>query len=70
LLGDRIRMNAIHHPRIYMRSLATRGSATELSAATHHAIQILKASGFGVIFVETSGIGQGSSAVVDVSDVS
>ncbi len=70
LLGDRIRMNAIHHPRVYMRSLATRDSATELSQATRRVIQILKASGFGLILVETSGIGQGASAVVDVSDLS
>ncbi|MFQ5789251.1 MAG: fused isobutyryl-CoA mutase/GTPase IcmF [Acidobacteriota bacterium] len=70
LLGDRIRMNAIHHPQVYMRSLATRGSATELSDATLQAIRILKASGFDLIFVETSGIGQGASAVVDISDLS
>ena len=65
LLGDRIRMNAIYRPGVYMRSLATRGSGSELSEATRHAIQILKAWGFDVIFVETSGIGQGASAVVD-----
>ncbi len=70
LLGDRIRMNAINHPGIYMRSLATRGASAELSEATRQAIQILKASGFEIIFVETSGIGQGASAVVDISDVS
>ena len=70
LLGDRIRMNAINRPGVYMRSLATRGSGSELSAATRQAIQILKASGFELIFVETSGIGQGASAVVDISDVS
>ena len=70
LLGDRIRMNAIYDERVYMRSLATRGSASELSEATGQAIQILKASGFDLIFVETSGIGQGSSGVVDISDLS
>ncbi len=70
LLGDRIRMNAIHNPRVYMRSFATRRSTTELSSATQTAIQILKASGFDVILVETSGIGQGASGVVDVSDIS
>ncbi|MGH9460139.1 MAG: fused isobutyryl-CoA mutase/GTPase IcmF, partial [Vicinamibacteria bacterium] len=69
LLGDRIRMNAIYRPGVYMRSLATRGSGSELSEATQHAIQILKAWGFDVILVETSGIGQGASAVVDISDV-
>ena len=70
LLGDRIRMNAIYWPGVYMRSLATRGSGSELSEATRHAVQILKAWGFDVIFIETSGIGQGASAVVDVSDLS
>ncbi len=70
LLGDRIRMNAIDHENIFMRSLATRGSGSELSRATDQAIRILKASGFDIIFVETSGIGQGSSAVADICDVS
>ena len=70
LLGDRIRMNAINHPGVYMRSLATRGSGSELSQATRQAILILKAWGFDVVLVETSGIGQGASAVVDISDLS
>ena len=70
LLGDRIRMNAIDHEHVFMRSLATRGSGSELSHATDEAIRILKASGFDIIFVETSGIGQGSSAVADICDVS
>ena len=70
LLGDRIRMNAIDHERVFMRSLATRGSGTELSRATDEAVRILKASGFDIIFVETSGIGQGSSAVADICDIS
>ncbi len=70
LLGDRIRMNAIHRTHVYMRSLATRSSGMELSQATRQAIQILKASGFDLIFVETSGIGQGASGVVDISDLS
>jgi methylmalonyl-CoA mutase len=70
LLGDRIRMNAIDRENVYMRSLATRGSGYELSHATEAAIRILAACNFRVIFVETSGIGQGSSAVANVSDVS
>ncbi len=70
LLGDRIRMNAIDHEHVYMRSLATRDSRSELSHATDEAIGIFKASGFEVIFVETSGIGQGSSAIADLSDIS
>ncbi|HSF19988.1 MAG TPA: fused isobutyryl-CoA mutase/GTPase IcmF [Vicinamibacteria bacterium] len=69
LLGDRIRMNALEEG-IYMRSLATRGSGTELSRATSDAIRVLKAAGYRLLFVETSGIGQGSSAISDVSDVS
>ncbi|MBI2951770.1 cobalamin B12-binding domain-containing protein, partial [bacterium] len=70
LLGDRIRLNAIHPPRVYVRCLATRGSGSELSEAVRQAIQVLRAAGFDLIFVETSGIGQGDSAVVDVSDLS
>jgi methylmalonyl-CoA mutase len=70
LLGDRIRMNAIDHDNVYMRSLATRKSGSEISHATDEAIAIFKASGFEVIFVETSGIGQGSSAIADLSDIS
>ena len=70
LLGDRIRMNAIDHDGVFMRSLATRGSGSEISHATDEAIRIFKASGFDLIFVETSGIGQGSSAVADISDIS
>ena len=65
LLGDRIRMNAISHPNIYMRSLATRDSGgSEISKALPEAIAACKVSGFDVIFVETSGIGQGDAAIV------
>ena len=70
LLGDRIRMNAIDHEGVFMRSLATRGSGSELSDATDEAIRIFKASGFDLILVETSGIGQGASAIADISDIS
>jgi len=70
LLGDRIRMNSINSNRIYMRSLATRESQTELSAAIQDAIQVAKAAGFDLIFVETSGIGQGNAGVVGICDVS
>ena len=69
LLGDRIRMNAISGERSFMRSLATRGSGGELSRATAPAIAACKAAGFDLIIVETSGIGQGDSAVMDVSDI-
>jgi methylmalonyl-CoA mutase len=70
LLGDRIRMNSINSSRIYMRSLATRDSQTELSAAIRDAIDIVRAAGFDLVFVETSGIGQGNAGVVGVCDVS
>ena len=70
LLGDRIRMNAIGGPNIFMRSLATRDSGSEISCATHEVIRILKAASFDLVFVETSGIGQGASAIVDLSNIS
>ncbi len=70
LLGDRIRMNAINTNRVYMRSLATRESHSELSAAIQDAIAVVKASGFDLVIVETSGIGQGDARVVEIADVS
>ncbi|WNB92275.1 fused isobutyryl-CoA mutase/GTPase IcmF [Bacillus sp. NEB1478] len=69
LLGDRIRMNAIYHPRVYMRSLATRGSRSELSDAIKDAIAVTKAANFDLIVVETSGIGQGDAGIAEISDV-
>ncbi|MCK6530773.1 methylmalonyl-CoA mutase family protein [Myxococcota bacterium] len=69
LLGDRIRMNSVHHPRVWLRSMATRGAQGELSLATRDAIAILRAAGFDLIVVETSGIGQGDSAIADLADV-
>ena len=70
LLGDRIRMNAINTSRIYMRSLATRDSQTELSDAIRDAIDVVRAAGFDLVIVETSGIGQGNAGVVGICDVS
>src|SRR5207302_4749620 len=70
LLGDRIRMNAIDHPNIFMRSMATRDTGTELSAALPDAIAACRLAGFDLIVVETSGIGQGDAAVVPFVDVS
>ncbi|GAB4565710.1 MAG: methylmalonyl-CoA mutase family protein [Geothermobacteraceae bacterium] len=70
LLGDRIRMNAIDNPRVYMRSLATRESRSELSRAINEALLILKAAPFDLIVVETSGIGQGDTGITEVSDLS
>ncbi|MYL57314.1 methylmalonyl-CoA mutase [Virgibacillus halodenitrificans] len=70
LLGDRIRMNAIFTDRVYMRSLATRDSSSELSKAIQDVIDVVRASGFDFIIVETSGIGQGNAAITEVTDLS
>ncbi|MFC5648805.1 fused isobutyryl-CoA mutase/GTPase IcmF [Paenibacillus solisilvae] len=69
LLGDRIRMNAIQGPRVFMRSMATRGSKSEISEATKDAIAIVKRAGYEFVIIETSGIGQGGSAIVELCDV-
>ncbi|MFC0525207.1 fused isobutyryl-CoA mutase/GTPase IcmF [Pontibacillus salicampi] len=69
LLGDRIRMNAIFSDRVYMRSLATRDSRSELSKAIREAIDVVKAAGFDFIIVETSGIGQGDAAITEITDL-
>src|SRR5213078_423107 len=69
LLGDRIRMNAIHGGRTFMRSLATRATGSELSAAIGGAVAACKAAGYKLIIVETAGIGQGDAAIVPLSDV-
>jgi len=70
LLGDRIRMNAIFSDQVYMRSLATRGSKTELSDATQDVIDVLRTTNFDLIIVETSGIGQGDAEIDEISDIS
>jgi methylmalonyl-CoA mutase len=70
LLGDRIRFNQIYNERVYFRSLATRGSKSEVTAGIKDSIDLLKSCGFDIIIVETSGIGQGNSGVVDVCDKS
>ncbi len=70
LLGDRIRMNAIDSEQIFMRSLATRDTGTELSAALPEVLAACKLSGFDLIVVETSGIGQGGSGIVPLADTS
>lgn len=70
LLGDRIRMNAINSPRVYMRSLATRQSNLALSKYVSEAIEILKAAEFDLIVLETSGIGQSDTEIIEHSDVS
>ncbi|HNA68680.1 MAG TPA: methylmalonyl-CoA mutase family protein [Rhodocyclaceae bacterium] len=70
LLGDRIRMNAIEHPNIFMRSLATRDTGKEVSVALPEVIAATKLAGFDLVIVETSGIGQGDAAIVPFVDVS
>ena len=69
LLGDRIRMNAIKNDRVYMRSLATRQSNLALSKHVAEAVNVLKVAGFDLIILETSGIGQSDTEIMDHSDV-
>ena len=70
LLGDRIRMNAIRNPRVYMRSLATRQSNLALSKHVKEAVDILKAAQYDLIILETSGIGQSDTEILEHSNVS
>lgn len=70
LLGDRIRMNSINNDRVYMRSLATRQSNLALSKHVSDALDILKVASFDLIILETSGIGQSDTEILDHSDVS
>jgi isobutyryl-CoA mutase len=70
LLGDRIRMNAINNDRVYMRSLATRQSNLALSKYVNEAVQVLKAAEFDLIILETSGIGQSDTEIIEHSDTS
>ncbi len=70
LLGDRIRMNAISHPRAYMRSLATREDNTALSSSVQEAIDICKEAAFDFIILESAGVGQSDASILDYCDVS
>ena len=70
LLGDRIRMNAINNSRVYMRSLATRQSNLALSKHVNEAVEVLKAAEYDLIILETSGIGQSDTEIIEHSDVS
>src|SRR4029453_10678828 len=70
LLGDRIRMNAIDHPHVFMRSLATRGGGAEAPEAVEDVIVACKAADHDLVIVETPGIGQGDTGIVEVVDVS
>ncbi|MEE9178762.1 MAG: methylmalonyl-CoA mutase family protein [Acidimicrobiia bacterium] len=69
LLGDRIRMNSLPHPRVYMRSLATRQANLALSPHVHQALNVVKAAGYDLVILETSGIGQSDTEIVDYSDL-
>jgi methylmalonyl-CoA mutase len=69
LLGDRIRMNALSDERIYMRSVATRRQHLATSAALSDSIAFLKSVGFDLVIVETAGIGQSDTEIVDLADV-
>ncbi|MBK7824147.1 fused isobutyryl-CoA mutase/GTPase IcmF [Nannocystis sp.] len=69
LLGDRIRMNALRHPNAYMRSLATRQAGVELSRATDDVVRLIQASGYDLVIVETSGIGQGDAEITRLADL-
>ena len=72
LLGDRIRMNSLgigYHARIFMRSFATRGSRNELAGALKDALTMARAAGFDLIFVETSGIGQGNGEITSLANI-
>ena len=70
LLGDRIRMNSVNHPRVYMRSLATRQSNLALSKYVQDALEVVKAAKFDLIILETSGIGQSDTEIIEHSNVS
>ncbi|MBS1668088.1 MAG: methylmalonyl-CoA mutase family protein [Bacteroidetes bacterium] len=70
LLGDRIRMNSISHPRAYMRSLATRDTNTALSNAMAESIAIYKAAAFDLIILESAGVGQSDASIIDYCDLS
>ncbi len=70
LLGDRIRMNTLPHPRAYMRSMATRESDKALSSSVKDALEVCKAADFDLIILESSGIGQGDTTITDYCDIS
>ncbi|MGC8916760.1 MAG: fused isobutyryl-CoA mutase/GTPase IcmF [Thermoanaerobaculum sp.] len=69
LLADRIRMNSLASPRVYMRSLATRQAHRSLSAAAEGAVRVLKSAGFDLVFVESAGAGQADSEIADLADI-
>ncbi|MAV91393.1 MAG: methylmalonyl-CoA mutase [Bdellovibrionaceae bacterium] len=70
LLGDRIRMNTLNRPGLFMRSLASRGSGNEISESLPLVLDHMKTKGFDLLIAESSGIGQASSKIVELSDLS
>ena len=70
LLGDRIRMNSLSRPNIYMRSVASRGSGQEIAASLPEILKFMRGLDFDLLIAETSGIGQGNMAITSVSDLS
>jgi len=70
LLGDRIRMNSLSDENLFMRSFASRQSGREIADCIGRAIEACQAVGFDMVFVETSGIGQGDDAITEVADTS
>ncbi len=70
LLGDRIRVNSASQSNVFLRSFATRGSGKEIASATKDAIALMKTRDFDFIIVETSGIGQGDTGILDLADIS
>ncbi|HXW60618.1 MAG TPA: methylmalonyl-CoA mutase family protein, partial [Myxococcota bacterium] len=70
LLGDRIRMNSASDPRVYVRSMATRGANVSISSTAREVAQFLSLSGFDAVIVETAGIGQSESGIKEIADAS
>lgn len=70
LLGDRIRMNSLSRPGVFMRSVASRGSGSEISDSLPKMLEFLKNYSFDLIIAETSGIGQANVAITEISDAS
>ncbi len=70
LLGDRIRFNSMDPERVFFRSMATRGAGREVTDSAVHAVELFRRAGYDLILVETSGIGQGDSAVTELADLS
>ncbi len=70
LLGDRIRMNSINQPGIFMRSMATRQANLSLSKFIRETVCLVKKAGYDLVILESSGIGQSDTEIVDYSDLS